>query len=89
MSILAASNVIGTMQTKIQIILSKEEYDKLKPLKEYTSMELVDELVERCKINSDVNKTSFNLVTFLRSNTGLYDSNKIERWKVTVEKVEE
>ena len=45
----------------MEIILTKEEYDKLKPIDGYTGYELAEALVEKCKLNKEVNETTFEI----------------------------
>jgi len=63
----------------MEIILTKEEYDKLKPIDGYTGYELASALVEKCKLNKEVNETTFTIHT-------IYPTLK---FKVSVKRIEE
>ena len=68
----------------MQIILTEEEYKKLQPISKYSSYELACELVERCKLNSQVKITNFEI----RTKVPFEGIGAVAKYKVSVERVE-
>lgn len=71
----------------MQIILTKEEYDKLKPIEQYTGYQLANELVEKCKLNTEAKTTTFEVQTVIDRDN---ETNRIRiaKYKVSVEQVD-
>ena len=65
----------------MQIILTKEEYDKLKPIDGYTGYELANALVEKCKLNKEVNETTFTIHTKDNKRDNIFQTLKFIKFK--------
>lgn len=66
----------------MQIILTKEEYDKLKPISEYTSIALAYELADKCR---EITRDGIPAVVMVDLR---YRYGEDVLYKVSVEKVE-
>ena len=71
----------------MQIILTKEEFDNLKPIHEYTAYQLANALVDKCKLNEEAKTTTFEIHTML-SRKQPQETRPKAKYKIVVELVE-
>ena len=78
----------------MQIILTEQEFRKLKPIEEHTSYELLEAVVEKCKLNRGVKTFTFEIHTKVNSvlterETRIYRMGGfVEKYKITIERAE-
>ncbi len=78
----------------MQIILTEQEFRKLKPIEDHTSYELLEAVVEKCKLNREVKTFTFEIHTkvnnvLTKRETSIYRvGGFVEKYKITIERVE-
>ena len=78
----------------MQIILTEQEFEKLKPIEDHTSYELLEAVVDKCKLNREIKTFTWEIHTKVNSiltkrDTRIYRMGGfVEKYKITIERVE-